>query len=427
MHGFIGYDDWELSIINHPAFQRLRRIRQLALTEFVYPGATHTRFAHALGTMDVATRMFDAIVSRQQDYLFSERDYDEAGLRRDRQIVRLAALLHDVGHSPFSHSGEGLFPFKAQPPNEERYEHEDYSANIITSVLKETIEQHRGNLNYEIEATDVAELVSGKTNPKKQASLRRLIWRPIVTSQLDADRCDYLLRDSLHCGTSYGRYDLERILATINLGLSESDDPVVSIEAGGWHAAEGLIIARYSMFTQVYFHHTRQALDHHVEKVLSYLLEAEYGRPEFPSPNAEDLGEYLKWDDWMVLGKVSLDDAGDHGTALRERNLYRSVWSTMETPTDDEIQRSDEIADELGDLLGFMNDASKSWYSFGNQDLLIVPDNCTNPQHGKPLSEYSTIVSNMRPVSQRHIYVDPNNRERALAILDEAEEGRRGT
>ena len=411
VHGFIAYDDWELEIINHPAFQRLRRIRQLALTELVYPGATHTRLAHALGTMDVATRMFDAIVSRQLDYLRRERKYDEAGIKRDRQIVRLAALLHDVGHSPFSHSGEGLF--STDPQSGSRYHHEDYSASIIAKVFKETIEQHPGNANYEIKAADVADLVSGTTNSSNLASVRRLIWRPIVTSQLDADRCDYLLRDSLHSGVSYGRYDLDRILATLNLGLNDSDDPVVAIEEGGWHAAEGLIIARYSMFTQVYFHHTRQALDHHVEEILSYLLTKEYGKPEFPLPDDEGIMEYLKWDDWRVLGRVSTGNAGCHGTAIRERNPYRSVWDTSETPTDDEIQRTEEIATELGDLVGFKSDSSKSWYSLGDQDLQIVPDDCLGPQRGKPLSLFSTIVRNMSPVAQRRIYVKPSDRHDA--------------
>ena len=402
VHGFIGYDDWEREVINHSAFQRLRRIRQLALTEFVYPGATHTRFAHALGTMDVATRMFDAIVSRQRHYLINERGYDDAGIRRDRQIVRLAALLHDVGHSPFSHSGESLFPI--DPQSGRRYHHEEYSAQIIESVFKEAIEQHAGNANYEIKAADVAALVSGAADTSNLASMRRLIWRPIVTSQLDADRCDYLLRDSLHAGVAYGRYDLDRILATLTLGLNVSDDPVIAIEQGGWHAAEGLIIARYSMFTQVYFHHTRQAFDNHVEAVLSHLLTEQYGSPSFPMPNT-GITEYLTWDDWKVLGNVAKDAAGPHGDAIRRRNPYRSVWNTSETATETDIQIFDEIVEELGDLVGFTSDASKSWYSLGDQDLSIVPDHCTSPQHSKPLSSFSTIVRNMSPVSQRRIYV----------------------
>ena len=416
VHGFITYDDWELEIINHPAFQRLRRIRQLALTELVYPGATHTRFEHALGTMHVATQMFDSIVLRQRNYLCGERGYDEAGIKRDRQIVRLAALLHDVGHSPFSHSGELLFPIN--PDNGRKYHHEDYSARIIASVFQEAIENHPGNANYEIKAIDVADLISGIPTVQSPALVRRLIWRPLVTSQLDADRCDYLLRDSLHAGVSYGKYDLDRILATLSMGLGEDEDPVVAIEEGGWHAAEGLIIARYMMFTQVYFHRTRQALDYHIEQVLSLLLSAEYGKSEFPLPDAKGIEEYLRWDDWRVLGNVAEGSAGFHGASIRERNLYRSVWNTSETPTDDENERFDDIVRELGDLVGCVRDSSKSWYSFHDQDLQIVPDNGGVPHHGNPLSSYSTIVRNMSQVAQRGVYVKPSDRETAQAIVD---------
>ena len=416
IHGFVAYDDWELEIINCLAFQRLRRIRQLALTEFVFPGATHSRFEHALGTMDVATRMFDSIVSRQKNYLFNERGYDEAGVRRDRQIVRLAALLHDVGHSPFSHSGENLFPIN--PDTGRRYHHEDYSASIITSALRETIEDHPGNANYEIKAIDVADLITGTTTSRTPASVRRLIWRPLITSQLDADRCDYLLRDSLHAGVSYGKYDLDRILATLSLGLNENDDPVVAIEDGGWHAAEGLIIGRYMMFTQVYFHHTRQALDHHVEQVLSFLLSGEYKKDEFPLPVAGGIQEYLKWDDWLVFGRISEGRAGFHGNSIHNRQLYRSVWDTTKTPTYEENDRFDELVNALGDLVGCVRDSSKSWYSLDDQDLQIVPDNTLAPQRGRPLSSLSTIVRNMRPVTQRRIYVKPSDREAAKAIIE---------
>ena len=415
IHGFIGYDDWERTIIDHRAVQRLRRIRQLALTELVYPGATHTRFAHVLGTMHVATRMFDAIVDRQKHYLYTQRGYDDAGINRDRQIVRLAALLHDVGHSPFSHSGEAMFPMNTELGRQ--YHHEDYSAKIIEIELADVIENHDGNANYEIKASDVANLISGTVDVSNRASTRRLIWRPLITSQLDADRCDYLLRDSFHAGVSYGKYDLDRILATINLGLNDSDDPVIAIEDGGWHAAEGLIIARYSMFTQVYFHHTRQAFDHHVEQMLSFLLREEYGEPKFPLPDAEGIAEYLKWDDWKVLGKVSTGAAGEHGQAIAKRIPFRHVWHTNETPNQEEVEQCEAMISQLGPLFRFQSDATKSWYSLGDQDLLIVPDDSQEPQPGRPLSAYSTIVSNMKPVAQRRVYVDPADRDEARSVV----------
>ena len=415
VHGFIEYDDWEQEVLNHSAFQRLRRIRQLALTELVYPGATHTRFAHALGTMHVATRMFDAIVERQRQYLLNDRHYDDAGISRDRQIVRLAALLHDVGHSPFSHSGEALFPVNTE--SDRRYHHEEYSANIIESVFKDVIENHPGNANYEINSSDVAALVSGDTNTSSLASVRRLIWRPIVTSQLDADRCDYLLRDSLHTGVAYGNFDLERVLATLTLGLNVSDDPVIAIEEGGWHAAEGLIIARYSMFTQVYFHHTRLAFDHHVEQVLSKLLTEHYGEPVFPMPDQTGIHEYLTWDDWRVLGAVASGSTGLHGDAIKMRNPFRSLWHTSEIANDLDNRLFDQMMEELGNLVALTRDAAKSWYSLGDQDLPIVPDRSLRPQRSKPLSSYSTIVRNMNPVSQRRIYVESSHRREAERIV----------
>ena len=427
VHGFIEYDDWEREVINHPAFQRLRRIRQLALADFVYPGASHSRFEHALGTMHVATKMYDAIVARQKHYLESQRGYDQAGLERDRRVVRFAALLHDIGHSPFSHSSENLFPFNEE--DNRQYQHEDYSASIIRTILKETIESHSGNSNYGITADDVADLITGETDTARmpQGSVRRLLWRPIVTSQLDADRADYLLRDSLHAGVSYGRYDLDRILATITLGLGNEGDPSVAIEVGGWHAAEALIIARYLMFTQVYFHRVRQALDHHIEGVLSYLLRndtTQTGDGVFPSPfPAETLREYLDWDDWKVFGEIAAGNGGEHGKCIKERKHYRCIRSTSEVPTEEEIQELDKYRLALGELVAFVGNASKSWYSLGGQqDMLIVPDGSYEPVGGAPLSHYSSVVRNLTPSRQQGIFVKLEDRLKAEEILSKSQQ-----
>src|SRR5438874_8698888 len=104
VHGFITLNDWEWEIISQPVFQRLRRIRQLAWTDQVYPGAMHTRFEHSLGVMHTAALLYSSIVRNSRDVLSNELGYDKAGFRRNRQLVRLAALLHDTGHSPFSHA-----------------------------------------------------------------------------------------------------------------------------------------------------------------------------------------------------------------------------------------------------------------------------------------------------------------------------------
>src|SRR5262249_7875464 len=120
---------------------------------------------------------------------------------------------------------------------------------MVRGPLRDVIEDHPLNQNYGISAESIANLLTA--SPKAG---RALVWRNLISSQLDADRADYLLRDAYHCGVEYGRYDLNRILATLTIGLDpETDDLTLAVEEGGQHSAEGLIVARYMMFTQVYF------------------------------------------------------------------------------------------------------------------------------------------------------------------------------
>jgi HD superfamily phosphohydrolase len=205
----VAFNDWERQIISHSAFQRLRRIRQLAWTDQVYPGAMHTRFEHSLGVMHTATLLYDAIVRNSRDVLSRELGYDDAGFRRNRELVRLGALLHDTGHSPFSHASEELFP--DQENGDGKYVHEQYSAAIVRGPLRAAIEDHKLNQgNYGFAADDVAALIEGSAGAKQG-----IFWRDLITGQMDADRMDYLLRDSHHAGVQYGRFDLHRLISTV--------------------------------------------------------------------------------------------------------------------------------------------------------------------------------------------------------------------
>jgi uncharacterized protein len=155
IYGFIPLDAWECEVIQQPAFQRLRRIRQLAWTDYVYPGAMHTRFEHSLGVMHMIGMLYDGIVQRSAG-LLEELGYREQAKTPYRKLLRFAALLHDVGHSPFSHAGEDLFP---DSPSEERpYKHEEYSAAVIRQQFKSLIEDHKENENYRLTADEVASL-----------------------------------------------------------------------------------------------------------------------------------------------------------------------------------------------------------------------------------------------------------------------------
>ncbi|MFQ3610241.1 MAG: HD domain-containing protein [Fimbriimonadales bacterium] len=409
VHGFIEVDEWEREIIAHPVFQRLRRIRQLGFTDYIYPGAMHTRFEHSLGVMHIATKLYDAITQRSSEVLKEYLGYNEDGLRRDRRLVRLAALLHDVGHGPFSHVSEELLPFRDEE-QKERYRHEDYSVALVRHLLREVIENHPMNENYGIKAEDVAAFLEGSVKVRKL-----LFWRELITSQMDADRMDYLLRDSLHLGVRYGTYDLERVVNTVCLvpsieEVNESITTRIGVTEGGWHAVESLILARYYMFTQVYFHKTRVAYDHHIGQVMRHLLPS----GNFPKPETDELEAYLCWDDWKVLGKIAEEQAGEHGKRIRKRNHFRMVYATPEVPNAEDLERLEANKERLGDLLVYEGASEKSWYNIPKDEIPVLMDN------GKirVLSELSCPIRNMERINQILLYVKPEDADIARKRLE---------
>ena len=218
VHGYIHVDlqvVWDC--INAREMQRLRRIHQLGGDFQVYHTAEHSRFSHSLGVYEIVRRMVYEIDSIAE----SLSEYGKA-------VVMLAGLLHDIGHGPFSHAFEDISPLK----------HEEYTVKIIL----EDSEIHRILANCDPELpNDVASIIRYE-NPKE-------CLNQIVSGQLDADRMDYLLRDAYFTGTSYGKFDLGRILRTIRL----KDERIV-VKQSGIHSVEDYIMARYHMYWQVYLH-----------------------------------------------------------------------------------------------------------------------------------------------------------------------------
>ena len=217
VHGYIHVEYqviWDC--INSREFQRLRRIHQLGGTYEVYHTAEHSRFAHSLGVYEVCRRMVNEVSGLQE---LSEED---------KVTVMCAALLHDLGHGPFSHAFESITPVV----------HEVYTQRVI---LEDT------------EINRVLKQVS-EDFPQKVASIidyshPNELLNQIVSGQLDADRMDYLLRDAYFTGTSYGKFDLERILRTMRV----KDNKIV-VKESGIHSVEDYIMARYHMYWQVYYH-----------------------------------------------------------------------------------------------------------------------------------------------------------------------------
>lgn len=313
IHGFIRLSENEVKLVDTPVFQRLRRIHQTGMTHFVYHGAEHNRFGHSLGVVEFATQAFNSIQDRNPD-AFGINDQER---QRNLCLLRLAALLHDVGHAPFSHAAEALFPIK-DSEGVERYAHEDYTAAIlksseITPILEATFCKDLG-----ITIDEIALLVEGK-------GVEPRVLPQLISSDLDVDRMDYLLRDSLYTGVLYGQYDYQRLIRTLTVNPETGD---LAVEFGGLHSATALILARYFMFIQVYFHKTRRIYDILLEKFLhSILVDG-----TFPPPNKLD--EFLAWDD-MKVNQLIAEHKEDNEWARRlfNRDHYHVAVESSAHPS----------------------------------------------------------------------------------------------
>ena len=203
-------------------FQRLRRIRQLGGDFQVYPTAEHSRFSHSLGVYEIVRRM----VTEVKSLCVELTEYDKV-------CVMLAGLLHDVGHGPFSHAFEHVT----------NHSHEEYTAKIIL-----------GNTELNAILRAVSEKLPQDIVSIIQHTHENDILNQIVSGQLDADRMDYLLRDSYFTATSYGQFDLERILRTMRVRKTNEGRKVIVVKYTGIHSVEDYIMARYQMYWQVYYH-----------------------------------------------------------------------------------------------------------------------------------------------------------------------------
>lgn len=410
IHGFIEVREHENRIIGSAPFQRLRNIKQLAMTYYIYHGAEHTRFGHSLGVMHLVTRAYRSAVQG-----FSNK-FSEEKQKWHEQILRLIALTHDIGHAPFSHASEGLFP-------EDKEEHEDYTVEIITNteiadiindIGKEFVEQF--GEEYNITPKLICDIYTGKdSGPNSEFTF----LKSFMDSELDCDKMDYLLRDSYYCGVKYGAYDVERLISSFTVCYKD-DIPRLAIKSGGVQVFEEFVLARYFMFIQVYFHRTRRFFDIMLLKALSEVL------PNGTYPS--DVDEYLGWDDCRVI-QLLKENAHDNIACrnIIQRIVYPRVDSTKAHPSDADKRIFKRNAKELKEKLGeehFITDMSAGKMphkipkriEVDDEQAIVIFDEKTGKK--TTISEESEIIKNLtEKIDILSLYCDPECSEEAFDYI----------
>lgn len=282
----ITLDDLGLRLVDTRAFQRLRYVRQLGLAYLVYPGATHTRFEHALGTWHLAGRTLELLRARGD-----LRGVDE----QDARIVAAAALLHDIGHYPFSHALEEI-----GAPH-----HEDVAGALLTrgeigDVLRETISKDAPER--------VVELIRGKSANPLQG---------LISGSLDLDKIEYLKRDALMCGVPYGEIDVDRLIHSLTLVKDPSTGRShIGVSEKGLAALESLLFAKYQMYRNVYWHHAVRSATAMYKRLVADAIES----------GALRVGELASFSDESLLHQLEERAPSPLLKGLRERRLFKRAF-----------------------------------------------------------------------------------------------------
>ena len=231
IHGNLPLNSFELEVLDYPQLQRLRRVKQLGFIYLIYPGANHSRFEHSIGTMHLASKLADQLELNDDD----------------KDLVRIAGLLHDAGHGPFSHVSEAVFDVP----------HEKLTAFVVKNTSL------ADKLSEKFNTSEIIDIINGKGK-----------LGPIISGELDMDRMDYLIRDSHYTGVAYGVIDTERIISNLKL------ERELILDIKGVQAAEAALVARYLMYPSVYQHHTTRIVNAMFRRCLRHMIHQDILNPK---------------------------------------------------------------------------------------------------------------------------------------------------
>lgn len=408
VHGYIAISTVEKDLIDTEPMQRLRRIKQLSGTYFTYPGAEHSRFSHSLGVMHLA----GILGKHLEEFGYIDDD--------DLQKIRIAGLLHDVGHGPFSHNYEEVLT-KYRNLN-----HED----LTQWLIKESeVSDVLGGQGYSPEG--VSELAIGRPDETGKSFLSQ-----VIASQFNVDIMDYLVRDSHFTGVEYGNIDVIRLINSLDV-----IDDVLAMDVATLYALEAFVIARYEMFKAVYFHRTVRAAEVMIIRAMDYANDS-LGLTTIKTPE-----DYLELDDASVLLQLlSLKGAKDAKLIVAyelakmysSRHLFKCVYEIVvhhqsefftSIMSRDEVRN--QIAKDIGERAGVAQDyiiidvptvPSVPYYPLQDQPS-EMPVFKKHPDGSKELirvSEYSRLINTLIGyIDIMRVYTAPRFREQVREVAVE--------
>jgi uncharacterized protein len=430
IHGAIALDAAELAIADHPWVQRLRNIRQTGFSQMAFPGATHTRYMHSLGAMHLAGQAFD---QAYRGWTFDSPD----ARQRLRAAVRVAAMCHDLGHAPFSHCMEcAMPPARSLPlgwirtPTDRAATHEDYTVAILeSSSLGEAIGR-----SFPFTARHVASLIRSEVKPGDDFFLdggldhRRLLGQ-IVSSELDVDRMDYLVRDATYTGARYGQVDTTWLLSNLTTWVANGQVNL-ALEGRAVYAFDHFLLARHHMFLMVYFHHK--------SVVYEEMLRRYVDRDDRPWRLPSDLDEYLLTDDVAITAHLRrADDPWARRIVRQEpyRRVLERHGDAREADVNEPMRRLQAagidviVAESTGRLSRYGPVGSKRRTA---PDIYVLERNLTaggpsptgTPRPGDPVERVRSLTEASQ-VFERYaderviarLYVPPEQREAAGVVL----------
>ncbi len=415
VHGTLEFTPPEVAVIDSPAFQRLRQIKQLGFGEYSFPGAVHNRYIHSIGAAHLAGIAFDQI--------FLGFPFKNPEIKwRLRQTLRLATLLHDIGHGPLSHTTEEVMPqlselnVKAYGNKKDRKaNHEDYTIKFITdSPLAETLRKSFSDIS----PLHVAALVDKTLKVEDDFFISnglnlRIILSQIVSSEMDADRMDYLVRDSYFCGTNYGKFELNWLLGNMVYYIV-ADQVHLALNRRALYTFDDFLISRHHMYLMVYFHHKSIIYDEMLNRYLT--------GPDCSFHLPADINEYLYYTDHRLSQHLSLDK-NTWAQRIAQHRPYRNLF---EIHTTGESTRPMELKQKLVreglDIIHVSSEARLSKYhSFTDGDTsrqIFVVDQYDRGSKPFPL-EQGTQIFEMYEKARRieRLYVSPEEYAKAELIL----------